>query len=556
MKRAKIYLRAGVGFLVLFIITVYALTEIQTRHINNNMQGSYNSASIKLINDINRAAESPFTDDWRLSDLMFSVNDSICGVGQQWSNMNMYSSVLLLDSNRDVIYRSGNSLQVGPSYDVENGRNDNFIISLDQYCTNEQINQIFAMLYNHNKGTGVFVKGDISGYFNKWGFVPQRISLGYQEESVNKLILEFDNFSSENIKTESWQNQNAILWVQGMGSKNRALTDKDRIIVKECEAAGLTELSRLSPDSNGTGTGGSKLAQFKYSEAVPVKIDGETCYLVMGVQGFPQRDAILSLIPIYIFLLVLMVILFFVVSHSFIKIYKQQIELETTRQDLISAVAHELKTPLSVIRNFSESLKEKINEEKKEHYLDVILDESERMNVMVSDMLALSQLESGVKLTLQNHSLNHIAEQILARYHEPIANKGVIAAIVSSGNCVVSCDAKLIEQVISNFLSNAIQYTPENGHIVVEINNKDGQTVFTIENSGQHIPADRISRIWDAFYKADPARSNPKGTGLGLSIVKNILIAHGFEFGAENTESGVKFWFTVKIRENSFLIAK
>ena len=201
---------------------------------------------------------------------------------------------------------------------------------------------------------------------------------------------------------------------------------------------------------------------------------------------------------------------------------------------------------MGVIRNFSESLKEKINEDKREHYLDVIQDESGRMAEMISDMLALSQLESGVKLTLQNHSLNHIVEQVLARYHESTANKGIIVTIVSSDNCVINCDAKLIEKVLSNFLSNAIQHTPENGNIIIAINNKNGQTIFTIKNSGQHIPNEKISRVWDAFYKVDTARSNSNGTGLGLSIAKSILTAHGFEYGAENTESGVKFWFTVK----------
>lgn len=535
-------MRAGVGFLVLFVITIYALTEIQTRHIYNNMQGSYHSSSIKLINDINRAVEGPFTENWNIASLMFSVNYSICGVGQQWSYMNMYSSILLLDKNKEAITRYGNFLQCSSSAD-HYGRKEYLMIPLNKYCSAEQSDRIYNELHPLG-GTGNPVQGDISGYSDKWGFVPQEISLN-NRETDKKLTLNFDNIPSENTQLDSWSIDSAMLWVQGFGQQNRALKDKDRTIIKECEAAGFAELSKLYPDGNGTGTGGGDVTQFKYREATPIKINGETCYLVIGVQGYPQRDAMISLMPIYIFLLVLMVILFFVVSNSFIKIYKQQIELETTRQDLINAVAHELKTPLGIIRNFSESLKEKINEEKREHYLDVILEESGRMDVMVSDMLTLSQLESGMELSLQNHSLNEIAEHVLARYHEPIANKGIVAAIVTSGNCVIHCDAKLIEQVISNFLNNAIQHTPERGNINIAINYKDGQTVFTIENSGQHIPADRINRIWDAFYKADTARSNPKGTGLGLSIAKNILIAHGFEFGVENTESGVKFWFTV-----------
>ncbi len=540
MRRGKIYLRAGIGFMVLFMIAVYAITIIQTRHINNNMQISYHSASIKLINDIKRV-EIP--EDRTIASIMFSVNLSICEVAQQWSNMNMYSSILLLDENKEIITCSGNFLQCLSSADHD-GRREDIMIPLNKYCSDEQSEQIYKELYDHSQGTGNYVQGEIFGYSDKWGLVPQKISIK-NEGTEKNLMLEF-NYITSDTQLDSFNINSAMLWVQGFGQQNRALTEKDRTIIKDCEAAGLTELRVLSANGYGTGTGGGEIAQFKYREGAPVKINGETCYLVIGVHGFPQYDAIISLIPIYIFLFVLMIILFIVVSQSFIRIYKQQTELENTRQDLINAVAHELKTPLGVIRNYSESLKEKINEDKREHYMDVIQAETERMVEMVSDMFTLSQLESGIKLTLQNHSLNHITEQVLERYRESIANKGIIVTIISPNDCVINCDAKLIEQVLSNFLCNAIQHTPENENINITINNIDEQTVFSIENSGQHIPADKISHIWDAFFKVDTARSNPNGTGLGLSIAKSILTAHNFEYGVKNTDSGVEFWFAVK----------
>lgn len=541
MKKGKIYLRVGIGFFILFMITAYTITDIQTRHNYQKMRNSFSNSSIELRNHITRAAEGPFSEYWTLGDMMFSINNSICGLGEQWSGMNMYSSILLLDENKEVITRSGNVLRYfySPSSDSI-PITGNFTIPLNKYCSEEQT----ALLCKEFNGfSREAIQCDITGYSDKWGVIPQKITINHKGSDKN-LTLEFDNTPSENTKIESWSIDSAMLRVQGFGQKNRALTEKEKCIIKECEAAGYDELSKLS--GLGRGTAGSDFSHFTASYASRVCINGETCYLVMGVQGFPQKDAMIFLISTYIFLFILMLILFFIVSHSFIKIYKQQMELETTRYDLINAVAHELKTPLGVIRNYSESLKEKINEEKKEHYLEVIQDETERMGEMISDMFELSQLESQVKLTLRYHSLNSITEGVLARYHALIVNKGISAVIVSSDNYMINCDAKLIEQVVSNFLSNAIQYTPENGNIIIKINNKDGQTVFTIENSGQNIPADKISHIWDAFYKVDTSRSNPNGTGLGLSIAKSILNAHGFEYGVVNTESGVAFWFTVK----------
>jgi signal transduction histidine kinase len=145
---------------------------------------------------------------------------------------------------------------------------------------------------------------------------------------------------------------------------------------------------------------------------------------------------------------------------------------------------------------------------------------------------------------MQNQSLRQITERIFTRYQEALVIKGINAQIIASDDYVINCDVKLIEQAISNFLSNAVWHTPVDGEIKISITKNDGHVLFSIENSGQHIPPDKIKHIWDAYYKTDTARSNPKGTGLGLSIVKNILDAHGFKYGAENTESGVKIWFS------------
>ena len=167
------------------------------------------------------------------------------------------------------------------------------------------------------------------------------------------------------------------------------------------------------------------------------------------------------------------------------------------------------------------------------------------MDSMVLEMLALSQLESGVKLNRQRHDINQITTRTLARYQGEIDKKDIDVQIVSSADCVIDCDEKWIEKVVSNFLNNAVRHTPESGRIHISITHTSFGVYFHIENSGEHIPPEKIKHIWDAFYKADEARSQSRGTGLGLSAVKTILTAHGFKYGVENTESGVAFWFTV-----------
>jgi len=492
----------------------------------------------------------------------------------------MYSSILLLDKDKNIITRSGTGSFLECLSPVDqNGKTNLMMIPLDQYCSDEQSDLIYKELGDHNS-IWTHVQGEISGYSDRWGFKPQKISLK-KEGTENTVTLKFDNIPDENVQLDSWNIDDASLWLHGFGQKNRGFTEKDRTIIKECETASFADLDVIEKMSSVGLSGGSSHGVepahsiFSLSEATTVTVNGETCYLLIGVQGYPLSDSILYLMPIYIFLFFLMLILFFIVSRSFIKMYEQQAERESARRDLINAIAHELKTPLGIIRSFCEGLKEKINEGKTEHYIDVIQDETMRMDEAILDMLAASQLETDINLSRQKCSLNKIAEQTLTRYHEVLANKGIVVQILSTDDCMINCDAKLMEKVISNFLSNAVRHAPEGGNIKIFITDDNGnidngnsengtnsaystdnadstnntnsannsEVTFAIENSGQPIPADKIAHVWDAYYKTDAARSNPKGTGLGLFIVKSILTAHGYKYGVDNTNAGVRFWF-------------
>lgn len=225
-------------------------------------------------------------------------------------------------------------------------------------------------------------------------------------------------------------------------------------------------------------------------------------------------------------------------------------QLEKMRKEFVAAASHELKTPISLIEGYAEAIKDGIFTDSKErdYYLDVIIDESKIMGNLVYDMLHLSQLESGkLALDKENFYLDNMVNDILNKFATLINKKNIKLNTELDKDTEINADWDKIEQVINNFLTNAIRYTSEKGIINVQLKNYNSHFIFSIENSSTPIPEEQLSKIWDRFYKVDKSGNRKLGgTGLGLAIVKNILILHKLNFGVKNTDLGVEFYFTNK----------
>ncbi len=223
--------------------------------------------------------------------------------------------------------------------------------------------------------------------------------------------------------------------------------------------------------------------------------------------------------------------------------------LEKMRKEFVAAVSHELKTPISLIGGYAEGLKDDIFEgEEKDYYIDVIIDESKKMANLVADMLDLSQLESGnFKLVKEEFYIDELLKTTIKKFAAVFNDKNIKFDINFIENTKVHADWSRMEQVITNFITNAIRHTNEDGSIMVNIEQQEDRVLISIENTGENISEDEIDKIWDNFYKIDKARTRKLGgTGIGLAIVKNILMLHGSEYGVKNTDKGVKFYFTLK----------
>lgn len=226
-------------------------------------------------------------------------------------------------------------------------------------------------------------------------------------------------------------------------------------------------------------------------------------------------------------------------------------DAEENRRKMTSNIAHELKTPLAVIHGYAEGLKERIAEDKRDKYVDVILSETEHLDDMVLELLDLSRLEAGkVKLAQDNFSLADLVNGVFERLEMAVTAKDLTVEFDFPDESTVTADEGRIRQAVENFATNAVKYTPIGGKIRVGIQRSHFRsesrtsTTFSIENESPPLPDDALSKVWETFYRADNARSNG-GTGLGLAITKNIIELHGGKCSVRNTPTGVEFQFTL-----------
>lgn len=235
---------------------------------------------------------------------------------------------------------------------------------------------------------------------------------------------------------------------------------------------------------------------------------------------------------------------------------QEKLRSEQLRKELIANISHELKTPLGIVKGFAEGLQDDVADDKRERYLALIVNETDRMNALILDMLELSKFEvKAVKLNPRVFPLIELVQTLAGSFAQQMEKKGLQLRLNTASNeeLYVKADPRRIEQVVLNLLSNAVRHSYDNGIIAIDIHpSADGKVAVAVENTGPPIAKADMERIWDHFYRAERARDRKSGgTGLGLAIVKHILLLHGSNFGAVNTKQGVAFYFTLnKTEEN------
>ncbi|MEM6262816.1 MAG: HAMP domain-containing sensor histidine kinase [Bacteroidota bacterium] len=206
-------------------------------------------------------------------------------------------------------------------------------------------------------------------------------------------------------------------------------------------------------------------------------------------------------------------------------------QVDELRRELIANISHDLRTPLSVIHGYVETLimkQGKLSKEDEEKYLNIILNSSEHLTKLVADLFELSKLEARqVNPEMKPFQLSELLQNMEARYAMLAQEKQLkLTTHIEASQTMVYADVRMIERVLQNLVENAIKYTPEQQDVSLELAQKGDHLEVRIRNTGVGIPEEDIPRIFDRYYKMEKHANGKKGTGLGLAIVKNILDLH------------------------------
>ena len=223
--------------------------------------------------------------------------------------------------------------------------------------------------------------------------------------------------------------------------------------------------------------------------------------------------------------------------------------LDSLQKELIANISHDLRTPLTMIKGYSEVMRDIPGENTAEN-IQVVIDETTRLSELVNDLLDLSKIQSGTrKAMFEAFDLTAAVDEIMRRYDAFTAHQGYRITFISEGRATVFADRGMILQVLYNLINNAINYTGEDLSVTVKQSIRAGRVRISVTDTGEGIAEDEIAQIWDRYYKVDKVHRRAMiGTGLGLSIVKGVLELHNAAYGVESKKGcGSTFWFELDL---------
>ncbi len=226
-------------------------------------------------------------------------------------------------------------------------------------------------------------------------------------------------------------------------------------------------------------------------------------------------------------------------------------KIDELRRDLLANVSHDLKTPLTMIKAYAEMVRDISykDKEKREKDLNVIIDETERLNILVNDILDLSKMQANCEiLNIEEFDLSEVIRDIIKRYDILRTTEDYEFIVDIPEKALVKGDKQKIMQVVYNLVNNAINYTGEDKKVYITVTDNKKEYLVEIKDTGKGIKKEEINYIWNKYYKSDKKHQrNVVSTGIGLSIVKEILAKHKFDYGVKSRVGvGTTFYFKIK----------
>jgi two-component system sensor histidine kinase VanS len=217
-------------------------------------------------------------------------------------------------------------------------------------------------------------------------------------------------------------------------------------------------------------------------------------------------------------------------------------EQERRRRDFFSAISHELKTPVTILKGELEGMMLNVGKFKdRDKYLQEANETTQSIEKLVREIMTLAKLDM-INLKPEAIKLSDLVSDCLHKYEILAQDKHIEIKCHLEESATVNVDKEQMRAVLSNIIGNAVKHSPEGGHVDIAVSEQNKQVELAVENAGVHIPPAELGQVWEPFYRTDKSRSRDTGgSGLGLYIVKTILDLHGLAYQFENTESGMRF---------------
>lgn len=409
------------------------------------------------------------------------------------------------------------------------------IIVFDDVFTKDQVAQIEEVI---RKVDDVYVSRAI-GYVKGRFFSPTELMIGDFEHNV--LIKTDYRDGSRNLRSLTFDDVQVRLsdgTIKGAHEEEHE-SDIHRSLQSESEADGIYVNSGSYQDSGLEG----------YVLSTARGLAKENYVVKVYMKGNHFSYAMKQLTEFYMLAAFLILMLGCALVSGNNRSIEKRMETEFKRRGMMDSMAHEMKTPLSIIRNYGEVLKEEHDETKRQQFTQNIIDEADGLNRAIVSMLDLSKMEAGTyPMELSSLSVSKLAEKEVERTAILAQQKKLDVQLEVTDDERILADEKLVKNIISNFLSNAIKHTPEGGRITLAVDCDGNSAHFSARNQGESIADDEIEKIWDSYYGIKS--SGKESSGIGLAIVRNACMMHSGSYGCYNETDGVTFWAKINSMEN------
>lgn len=578
----KILRKVLVGFIVLYLVMMFIFTyskqvdvrreyenhifdvlhsleeEVRNTYTKSNVE---NAKKTEITEEVNKNQETQgeevvSTISWYAP---ATINEILTREIKYDYDFNMYGAAAVFKEG-DIVGKSGNYLICSAvDWNLNPKEGGSKYIDLEAYLSDKQLIKLLGKIRAIKEDSNKIIWIRADGYSKGNEVIPTTIEILEIERSKDGIgwydqdakIVETYQFEQEKMEgleayySDNWDIESPIdleRYTTGDGKQQY-----DYMVHKKMTQATFERIKSLEERLYQWKEEGfewqRKWNEVTYAIYSPVETETGQYTLALTLQYQPWFVALRDLKFVYLFSGLAGIVMSLILTGGLWKTEKKQLLLEKNRRALVDAIGHELKTPLGIIGSYSEGLKEKIAEDKKDHYLDVIIDETQKMNELILEMLQLSKLESDAYcLRLEQFSLNDLIKANIKNKQKLFEDKEIVLKTKLDEEIELVADYLGMEKVFNNLLMNAIEHTPIGGTIEVRIEDQK----VSVQNEGQVIPEEKLNQIWESFYKVEEINNRSgERTGLGLAIVKQILEKHGMTYGVKNMEKGVAFWFKV-----------